>query len=173
MLNKELLCQENDSRPKFKLTVGNAKGTNGSKFFGYSSTSPYGSVTPKRFYIAGEFRELGELYSQLQGSAYSAYVTLSGSSFSGYIKFEYAGGVTVFSIPSKMGSTSGYIPDSSAGPLYNFLSANNNKTVDMTLEYSETPFPKGGGQIDSYAECFCALCVVFYLFEKGTQRALS
>ena len=146
MLNKELLCQENDSRPKFKLTVGNAKGTNGSKFFGYSSTSPYGSVTPKRFYIAGEFRELGELYSQLQGSAYSAYVTLSGSSFSGYIKFEYAGGVTVFSIPSKMGSTSGYIPDSSAGPLYNFLSANNNKTVDMTLEYSETPFPKGGGK---------------------------
>jgi hypothetical protein len=146
VLNKELLCQENDSRPKFKLTVGNAKGTNGSKFFGYSSTSPYGSVTPKRFYIAGEFRELGELYSQLQGSAYSAYVTLSGSSFSGYIKFEYAGGVTVFSIPSKMGSTSGYIPDSSAGPLYNFLSANNNKTVDMTLEYSETPFPKGGGK---------------------------
>lgn len=138
MLNKELLCQENDSRPKFKLTVGNAGGTNGSKFFGYSSTSSYGSVTPKRFYIAGEFRELEALYSQLQGSAY---VTLSGSSFSGYIKFEYAGGVTVFSIPSKMGSTSGYIPDSSAGPLYNFLSANNNKTVDMTLEYSETPFP--------------------------------
>ena len=144
MLNKELLCQENDSRPKFKLTVGNARGTNGSQFFGYSSTSSYGSVTPKRFYIAGEFRELEELHSHLQGSAYAAYVTLSGSSFSGYIKFEYAGGVTVFSIPSKMGSTSGYIPDSSAGPLYNFLSANNNKTVDMTLEYSETPFPKGG-----------------------------
>lgn len=143
MLNKELLCQENDSRPKFKLTVGNGSGTHGSKFFGYSSTSPFGSMTPKRFYIAGEFRELGELYSQLQGSAYSAYVTLSGSSFSGYIKFEYAGGVTVFSIPSKMGDMSGYLTYGEASPLYNFLSANNNRTVDMTLEYSETPFPKG------------------------------
>lgn len=144
MLNKELLCQENDSRPKFKLTVGSGTGSNGSKFFGYSSTSSWGSVTPKRFYIAGEFRELGELYSQLQGSMYSAYVTLSGSSFSGYIKFEYAGGVTVFSIPSTMGDTSGYLTGGEASPLYNFLSANNNRTVDMTLEYSETPFPKGG-----------------------------
>lgn len=145
MLNKELLCQENDSRPKFKLTVGNASGTNGSKFFGYSSTSTsaFGSMTPKRFYIAGEFRELRELYSQIQGSTYSAYVTLSGSSFSGYIKFEYAGGVTVFSIPSKMGDMSGYLTAGEASPLYNFLSANNNRTVDMTLEYSETPFPKG------------------------------
>lgn len=53
------------------------------------------------------------------------------------------GGCGFFSIPSKMGDMSGYLTEGEASPLYNFLSANNNRTVDMTLEYSETPFPKG------------------------------